>query len=37
MRTVTLLRPPGVEDDAEEMLVVKTPDGVHPSYLQRIN
>ncbi|MFQ6106436.1 MAG: 60S ribosomal export protein NMD3 [Thermoplasmata archaeon] len=37
MRTVTLLRPPGVDEDAEEMTIVKTPDGVFPSYLQRIN
>ena len=37
MRTITLLRPPGVDEDAEEMLVVKTAEGIYPSYLQRIN
>lgn len=37
MRTVTLMRPPGIADDAEEMLVVRTARNVHPSYLQRIN
>ncbi|MFQ5909855.1 MAG: 60S ribosomal export protein NMD3 [Thermoplasmata archaeon] len=37
METVTLLRPPGVAEDAEEMKIVRTPDGVFPSYLQTIN
>ncbi len=37
MKTVTLLRPPGIAEDAEEMLVVRTAEGVYPSYLQRIN
>ena len=37
MKTVTLLRPPGIAEDAEEMLVVRTAEGVYPSYLQSIN
>ncbi len=35
MKTVTLLRPPGIAEDAEEMLVVRTAEGVYPSYLQK--
>ncbi|MFQ6127466.1 MAG: 60S ribosomal export protein NMD3 [Thermoplasmata archaeon] len=37
MKTITLLRPPGIEEDAEEMKIVKSPEGIYPSYLQSIN
>lgn len=37
MKTITLLRPPGIQEDAEEMKIVKTQEGVFPSYLQTIN
>jgi nonsense-mediated mRNA decay protein 3 len=37
MKTITLLRPSGIPEDAEEMKVVKTQEGVFPSYLQTIN
>lgn len=34
MKTVTLLRPPGIAEDAEEMRVIRTSEGIYPSLLQ---